>query len=47
MATWTPQDKYAGAPSVTYDDTSTTYDDVTNNYNGQEITNWTAETKHT
>lgn len=46
MATWTSVDKYSGASSVTYDDSSTTYDDVTNNYDGQEITTWTAETKH-
>lgn len=42
--TWTNEERYANAPSVTYDESSVTYDAVNYNYNGQEITVWTNET---
>lgn len=45
MATWTSEDKYSGAPSITYDEPTVTYDSTSYNYNGQLITVWTSETK--
>ncbi len=43
MTTWTPEERYGNAPSITYDESTVTYDQSNYNYNGQEITVWTNE----
>lgn len=42
MTTWTNEERYEGADSITYDEATATYDD-NYNYKGQEITVWTNE----
>ena len=42
--TWTPEERYDGAPSSSYDEATLNYDMSNYNYNGQEITVWTNET---
>lgn len=43
MTTWTPEERYAGSPSISYDEPTVVYDQSNYNYNGQVITTWTNE----
>jgi hypothetical protein len=45
MATFTNEEKYGQAPSITYEQTGVTYDNTAYNYQGQLTTIWVNEPK--
>lgn len=41
---WTPEERYAGSPSLSYDEPTLIYNQIDYSYNGQALTVWTNET---